>query len=147
MKKVLLLFAIVTLSAMQSFAQDSVDYKWTMQGDSNFSFVSGDGYSGGQINAMALYSFTDALQAGARVGLGFGDLEYDAAISIAARYFLTESWFAYGEYGLTDTAVDGGSLGAGYRVKIGDRVEFNPTVTYGLEAEQLGLSMGFAIRF
>jgi hypothetical protein len=147
MKKVLLLVAIVTLSVTQSFAQDSVDYKWTMQGDSNFSFVSGDGYSGGQINAMVLYSFTDALQAGARVGLGFGDLESDAAISIAARYFVTESWFAYGEYGLTDTAVDGGSLGAGYRVKIGDRVEFNPTVTYGLEAEQLGLSMGFAIRF
>ena len=147
MKKVLLLFAIVTLSAMQSFAQDSVDYKWTMQGDSNFSFVSGDGYSGGQINAMALYSFTDALQAGARVGLGFGDWQSDAAISIAARYFLTESWFAYGEYGLTDTAIDGGALGVGYRVKIGNRVEFNPTLTYGLESEELGLSMGFAIRF
>ena len=147
MKKVLLLFAIVTLSAMQSFAQDSVDYKWTMQGDSNFSFVSGDGYSKGQITALAVYSFTDALQAGARVGFGFGDLHSDAAISIAARYFVTESWFAFGEYGLTDTAIDGGALGAGYRVKIGDRVEFNPTLTYGLESEELGLSMGFAIRF
>ena len=42
---------------------------------------------------MALYSFTDALQAGARVGLGFGDWQSDAAISIAARYFLTESWW------------------------------------------------------
>ena len=106
-----------------------------------------DGYSGGQVNAMALYSFTDALQAGARVGLGFGDEEKDAAISIAARYFLTESWFAYGEYGLTDTAENRSALGAGYRVKIGDRVEFNPTLTYGLETEEIGLTMGFAIRF
>jgi hypothetical protein len=147
MKKVLLLFAIVTLSAMQSFAQDSVDYKWTVQGDSNISFVSAEDYGGGTASVAALYSLTEKLQAGGVIGLGFGDLEKDAAISIAARYFLTESWFAYGEYGLTDTAIDGGALGAGYRVKIGDRVEFNPTLTYGLESEELGLSMGFAIRF
>ncbi len=145
--KNLLFIPIILLMCLSTNAQDSVDYKWTMQGDSNFSFVSGDGYSGGQVNAMALYSFTDALQAGARVGLGFGDWEYDAAISIAARYFLTESWFAYGEYGLTDTAIDGAALGAGYRVKIGDRVEFNPTLSYGLESEEIGLTMGFAIRF
>lgn len=81
------------------------------------------------------------------LGLGFGDYQYDAAISIAARYFLTESWFAYGEYGLTDTAIDGAALGAGYRVKIGERIEFNPTLSYALEYEEFGLTMGFAIRF
>jgi len=32
-------------------------------------------------------------------------------------------------------------------VKIGNRVEFNPTLTYGLETEEIGLTMGFAIRF
>ena len=145
--KNLLFISVFLLICLSTNAQDSADYKWTMQGDSNFSFVSGDGYSKGQITALAVYSFTDALQAGARVGFGFGDLQSDAAISIAARYFVTESWFAFGEYGLTDTAIDGGALGAGYRVKIGDRVEFNPTLTYGLESEELGLSMGFAIRF
>jgi len=137
-------FLLICLSVN---AQDSADFKWTVQGDSNFSFIESEEMSGGQINAMALYSFTDALQAGARIGLGFGDFESDAAISIAARYFLTESWFAYGEYGLTDTAIDGAALGAGYRVKIGNRVEFNPTLSYTLESEQLALSMGFAIRF
>ena len=147
MKKVLLLLAIVTLSAMQSFAQDSVDYKWTVQGDSNIKFLSAEDISGGTASVAAFYSLTEKLQAGGVIGLGFGDFESDAAISIAARYFLTESWFAYGLYGLTDTALDGGALGGGYRVKIGDRIEFNPTVTYALEAEQLGLSMAFAIRF
>ncbi|MGC6285849.1 MAG: hypothetical protein ACON4X_09355 [Polaribacter sp.] len=146
MKKLLLL-PVILLMCFTINAQDSVDYKWTVQGDSNFAFVSGDGYSGGQVNAMALYSFTDALQAGARFGFGFGDYQYDAAISIAARYFLTESWFAYGEYGLTDTAIDGAALGAGYRVKIGERIEFNPTLSYALEYEEFGLTMGFAIRF
>jgi len=52
--------------------------------------------SGGQVNAMVLYRFTNALQAGAHGGLGFGDREFDAPISIAARYFLTESWLVYG---------------------------------------------------
>ncbi|MEN8776208.1 MAG: hypothetical protein ABF268_04020 [Polaribacter sp.] len=128
-------------------AQDSGDYKWTVQGDSNFTFVSGDSNSGGEVSATALYSFTDKLQAGARLGLGFGDWEYDAAISAVARYFLTDSWFAYGEYALTDTAGDGAALGAGYRVKIGNRVEFNPTAIYGFESKQFGILMGFAIRF
>jgi hypothetical protein len=139
--------AIVTLSAMQSFAQDSVDYKWTVQGDSNISFVSAEDYGGGEASVMALYSLTEKLQAGGKIGLGFGDLEYDAAISIAARYFLNDSWFAYGEYGLTETSIDQAALGAGYRVKIGDRIEFNPTAIYLLDSEMFTLSMGFAIRF
>ena len=146
MKK-LLLFPVILLMCLSINAQDSVDYKWTVQGDSNFSFKSGDGDSYGNVSALAYYSFTDALQAGARVGLGFGDNDTDPAVSVVARYFLTESWFAYAEAGLTDTAIDGAALGAGYRVKIGDRVEFNPTLTYGLESEELGVMMGFAIRF
>jgi len=146
MKK-LLLFPVILLMCLTINAQDSGDYKWTVQGDSNFAFVSGDGYSGGSVNATALYSFTDALQAGARLGLGFGDLKSDAAISAVARYFLTDSWFAYGQYALTDNAGKGATLGAGYRVKIGDRVEFNPTAAYTLESKDLGILMGFAIRF
>ena len=145
--KNLFFIPVFLLMCLSTNAQDSVDYKWTLQGDSNLSFQSGKDFGGGIVNAMALYSFTDALQAGARLGFGFGDFESDAAISIAARYFLNESWFAYGEYGLTDTALDGAALGAGYRVKIGNRVEFNPTASYALEAEQFALTMGFAIRF
>jgi len=146
MKKFLLI-TIFLMACLNVNAQDASDFKWTVQGDSNFNYVSADGYSGGTVNAMAVYSFTDKLQAGARLGLGFGDWSSDAAISAVARYFLTDSWFAYGEYALTDTAGDGGSLGAGYRVKIGNRVEFNPTATYGFEYKQLGILMGFAIRF
>jgi len=146
MKKFLLI-TIFLMACLNVNAQDASDFKWTVQGDSNFAYVSGDGYSGGSVNAMAFYSFTDKLQAGARLGLGFGDWSSDAAISAVARYFVTDSWFAYGEYALTDTAGDGGSLGAGYRVKIGNRVEFNPTATYGFEDKELGILMGFAIRF
>ncbi|MDA9873619.1 hypothetical protein N9C25_05280 [Saprospiraceae bacterium] len=123
------------------------DYKWTVQGDSDLSFTSGDGYSGGEINVMALYSFTEKLQAGASLGLGFGDLEADAAITAAARYFVTDTWFAYGEYALTETAGVGGALGAGYRFKIADRIEFNPTAVYELECKKFVTNMGFAIRF
>ena len=146
MKKFLLI-TIFLMACLNVNAQDASDFKWTVQGDSNLNFVSGDGYSGGTVNAMAFYSFTDKLQAGARLGLGFGDWSSDAAISAVARYFVTDSWFAYGEYALTDTAGDGAALGAGYRVKIGNRVEFNPTATYGLESKELGILLGFAIRF
>lgn len=146
MKKFLLI-TIFLMACLNVNAQDASDFKWTVQGDSNFAYISGDGYSGGRVNAMALYSFTDKLQAGARLGLTFGDWSTDAAISAVARYFLTDSWFAYGEYALTDTAGSGGSLGAGYRVKIGNRVEFNPTALYGIDNKELGILMGFAIRF
>ena len=95
--KNLLFIPIILLMCLSTNAQDSVDYKWTMQGDSNFSFVSGDGYSGGQVNAMALYSFTDARQAGARVGLGLCSWEYDAERMSSARYLLPDSCFASGE--------------------------------------------------
>ena len=144
--KNLILSTLFVLSCVIVSAQDSQDYNWTVQGDSNFMYVSGDGYSGGDLSVMALYNFTDKLQAGASFGFGFGDFEYDAAIAAAARYFVTDSMFAYASLPLTDTAGDGLTVGAGKRYKLGDRVEFNPTALYQTEAEAFSLVMGFAVR-
>ncbi len=141
--KNLILSTLFVLSCVIVSAQD---YNWTVQGDSNFMYVSGDGYSGGELSVMALYNFTDKLQAGAGLGLGFGDWEEDAAISAAARYFVTDSMFAYASLPLTDAAGDGLTVGAGKRYKLGDRVEFNPTAVYQTELEEFGLVMGFAVR-
>ena len=140
-------FLIIPAFLLMCLTTNAQDYNWTVGGSSNLSFLSADDVSGGMVNVIALYSMTDKLQVGAGLGLGFGDFDSDAAVKAAARYFINDSWFAYGEYALTDAAGDGAALGAGYRVKIGDRIEFNPTVTYALEAEVLQLSMGFAIRF
>ena len=145
--KNLILSTLFVLSCVIVSAQDSAqDFNWTVQGDSNFTYVSGDGYSGGALSVMALYNFTDKLQAGADFGIGFGDLETDAAIEAAARYFVTDSMFAYASLPLTDTAGDGLTVGAGKRYKLGDRVEFNPTALYQTELEAFSLVMGFAVR-
>ena len=141
--KNLILSTLFLFSCVYATAQD---YNWTIQGDSNFTYVSGDGYSGGVLSVMALYDFSDKLQAGASLGLGFGDWEDDAAISAAARYFVTDSMFAYASYALTDNAGEGLTLGAGKRIKLGDRVEFNPTAVYALDFEEFALMMGFAVR-
>jgi hypothetical protein len=146
MKNLILSISFVFFS-FNAFAQDSADYKFTIMGDAGAFFVSGDGYSGGALDVMGFYSITEKIQAGASLGFGFGDLEYDAAISAIARYFVTDAIFAYGEYALTDTAGEGLTAGAGYRFKFGDRIEFNPTAVYGLDAEELGVIMGFAFRF
>ena len=140
-------FLIIPAFLLMCLTTNAQDYNWTVGGSSNVSFLESGDSSGGMVNVTALYSVTDKLQVGAGLGLGFGDFDSDAAVRAAARYFINDSWFAYGEYALTDAAGDGAALGAGYRVKIGDRIEFNPTVTYALEAEVLQLSMGFAIRF
>ena len=146
MKNLILSISFVFFSFIVS-AQDSADYKFTIMGDAGAFFVSGDGYSGGALDVMGFYSITEKIQAGASLGFGFGDLEYDAAISAIARYFVTDAIFAYGEYALTENAGEGLIAGAGYRFKFGDRIEFNPAVVYGLDAEDLGLFMGFAFRF
>ena len=146
MKNLILSISFVFFSFIAS-AQDSADYKFTIMGDAGAFFVSGDGYSGGALDVMGFYSITEKIQAGASLGFGFGDLEDDAAISAIARYFVTDAIFAYGEYALTDTAGEGLTAGAGYRFKFGDRIEFNPTAVYGLDAEELGVIMGFAFRF
>lgn len=146
MKTKLLFTSLLLLCFCFSTAQDS-DYKWTVQGGSSFNYMSSDGADGGMLGVMALYDFSDKLQVGAELGLGFGDMEMDAAIAAAARYFVGEDLFATAEYALTDTAGDGLTIGAGNRFKIGDRVEFNPGLSYGLDTEILNLVMGFAIRF
>ena len=146
MKNLFLSITFIFISFIAS-AQDSADYKFTIMGDAGAFFVSGDGYSGGALDVMGFYSITEKIQAGAGLGIGFGDLEYDAAISAIARYFVTDAIFAYGEYAITDTAGEGLTAGAGYRFKFGDRIEFNPTAVYGLDAEEFGVIMGFAFRF
>ena len=146
MKNLILSISLVFFSFIAS-AQDSADYKFTIMGDAGALFVSGDGYSGGALDVMGFYSFTEKFQAGARLGFGFGDLEDDAAISAIARYFVTDAIFAYGEYALTDSAGEGLIAGAGYRFKFGDRIEFNPAAVYGLDAEEFAVIMGFAFRF
>jgi hypothetical protein len=146
MKKLIFTVSLVFCSFF-AFGQDSADYKFTVGGDAAGLFVSGDGFSGGGVNVMGLYSITEKIQAGASLGLGFGDFESDAAIAAIARYFITDEIFAYGEFALTDTAGEGLTAGAGYRFKFGDRIEFNPTAVYSLDSEVLGLMMGFAIRF
>jgi len=140
-------YLIIPAFLLMCLTTNAQDYNWTVGGSSNLSAIGADQEAGGMFNVSALYSMTDKLQVGAALGLGFGDFESDAAVKAAARYFINDSWFAYGEYALTEAAGDGLALGAGYRVKIGNRVEFNPTVFYGIEGRALQLAMGFAIRF
>lgn len=145
--KNLILSTLFVLSCVIVSAQD---YNWTVQGDSNFRYTSSDGNSGGNLSAMALYDFSDKLQAGAALGLGFGDNDSDLALAAAARYFLKDNIFAYAHFPLTDAGKisygEGATVGAGLRYKLGDRVEFNPALTYNLDGEIMALQMGFAVR-
>lgn len=141
MKKIILLSIFISSFAFTN-AQDS---NWTIQGDSGFSFISMDGFSGGTLDVTALYSLSDKLQVGASLGLNFGDFD-GTPISAAARYFLNDSWFTFAELGLTDDTPDGLDIGLGKRYMISDNVELNPGLSYNTDLEAVGLVIGFAIK-
>ncbi len=141
MKKIFLII-LMLLSFAFTNAQDS---NWTIQGDSSFSYISMDGFSGGTLDVTALYSLSENLQVGAAVGLNLGDFD-GTPISAAARYFLTDSWFLNAAIGLTDDTPDGLDIGFGKRYMINDSVELNPGLSYNTDMESLGLVIGFAIK-
>jgi hypothetical protein len=141
MKKII--FAICMVFAGLSMTQ-AQDYNWTFQGDSNFAFMTTGDFSGGQINATVLYG--QKLQVGPRIMIPFGDYDNSVVLEAVARYFVGEDFFAYSSMNITNTYFNGFSLGVGNRVKIGDRVEFNPAVIYDTKFDTLRAQAGFAIR-
>lgn len=141
--KQLLLIPVLLLACLFTNAQD---YKWTVEGGSNAMYTMGD-ISGGALAVSAMYDLMPKLQAGATIGIGFGDMDDDAKVSATARYFVKDQWFAHVSVPLTDAAGDDILVGGGKRYQLGERVEFNPAVVYGTDSEQITLQMGFAIRF
>jgi len=141
MKKIIILTIMLSSFAFTN-AQDS---NWTIGGDSNFSYISMDGFSGGSLDLTALYSLSEKLQVGATLGLNFGDFD-GTPISAAARYFLTDSWNLFTSIGLTDDTPDGIDIGLGKRYMVSDNVELNPGLNYNTEMESVGLVIGFAIK-
>ena len=144
--KNLILSIMFVLSCVFVTAQDA-EYKYVVAGSSNFSYISSDAVSGGTVGVTAMYIISDKLQAGAAIGLGFGDLDSDAAVRAAARYYVKDDIFAYADMALTDAAGEGFRVGAGKTYSLSDRIELNPTVRYDLDAETLDLVVGFAFKF
>ena len=134
------------LSCVFVTAQDA-EYKYVVGGSSQFGYTSSDAVSGGSVNVTALYIISDKLQAGANLGLGFGDLDSDAAVRAIARYYVKDDIFAYADMALTDAAGEGFRVGAGKTYSLSDRIELNPAVRYDLDAETLDLVVGFAFKF
>lgn len=149
MKKIIFtLMLILPLSTI--FAQDedeSKDYNWTLFTDaSKFLYESGDGYSGGILGIGAFYNISEKFQAGASLVTGFGDYKSDAAISIAARFFVSNNIYLLASLPVTDEAGEGFDIGLGNRFNIGNRVEFLPGLSYNTDAKDITISTGFAIK-
>ena len=108
--KNLILSIMFVLSCVFVTAQDA-EYKYVVEVvpnlDTPFYAV-----SGGSVNVTALYIISDKLQAGANLGLGFGDLDSDAAVRAIARYYVKDDIFAYADMALTDAAGEGFRVGA-----------------------------------
>ena len=131
----------------QDDSEGSKDYNWTLFTDATeFTYVSGDGLSGGLLSVGALYNISEKLQAGASLAMGFGDLDSDAAITIGARYFVSNSIYLLASIPVTDEAGEGFNIGIGNRFKLGDRIEFLPSLGYNTDSELISISTGFAIK-
>ena len=149
MKKIIfILMLMLPLSTI--FAQDedeSKDYNWTLFTDaSKFRYESGDGYSGGSLGIGALYNISEKFQAGASLVTGFGDLEKDAAISISARFFVSNNIYLLASLPVTEEAGEGFDIGLGNRFKLGDRVEFLPGLSYNTDEKGITITTGFAVK-
>jgi|GEM_PF-2919495 len=150
MKKVIftlmLSFSLTTIFA-QNESEESKDYNWTVfTNASELIYVSGDGISQGAISAGAFYNFSEKFQAGASLALGFGDLETDVAIAVAARYFVLNDIYLVASLPVTEEAGEGFNVGLGNRFKLGDRIEFLPGLSYNTDSELITISTGFAIK-
>jgi len=77
---------------------------------------------------------------------GFGDLKSDAAISIDARFFVSNNIYLLGSLPVTDEAGDGFNIGIGNRFKLGDRVEFLPGLSLNTDSDIITISTGFAVK-
>ena len=149
MKKIIFtLMLMLPLSTI--FAQDedeSKDYNWTLFTDaSKLSSVFEDDKLSGVIGIGAFYNISEKFQAGASLATGFGDLESDAAISIAARFFVSNSIYFLASLPVTDEAGEGFNIGIGNRFKLGDRVEFLPGIDYNTDSDFITISTGFAVK-
>jgi len=149
MKKIILtLLLIFPLSTVLAQDEESErDYKWTVFTDATqFEYVSSDGFSAGSISLGAFYNISEKFQAGASFGTVFGDLEGDAAFSVAARFFAFGNVYVQAGLPLTDAAGEGVNIGIGNRFNIGDRIEFLPSLNYNTEIETFIIGTGFAIK-
>ena len=149
MKKIIFtLMLMLPLSTI--FAQDedeSKDYNWTLFTDaSKLSSVFEDDKLSGVIGIGAFYNISEKFQAGASLATGFGDLDSDIAISIAARFFVSKNIYLLASLPVTDEAGEGFNIGIGNRFKLGDRVEFLPGIDYNTDSEVITISTGFAVK-
>lgn len=140
------LAAFITVLALSITPALSQELKWTVMGDASIEAFSADDFSGGVVSASILRDLIPNLEAGAHVGIGFGDFD-GLEIAAAARYFAYQSFFAYAEYPLTEDAGEGVTVGLGKQISISDRIHVNPTLLYQLDEEIVGFQAGFAIRF
>ena len=141
----LLIFPLSTVLAQDE--EPSGDYNWTVFTDAtSFEYISGDGFSAGSVSLGAFYNFSEKLQAGASFGTVFGDLEGDAVVSVAARFFAVGNVYVQAGLPLTDAAGEGVTIGIGNRFNIGDRIEFLPSFNYNTDSEIFIIGTGFAIK-
>ncbi|MGB0649891.1 MAG: hypothetical protein ACPGQT_03155 [Rhodothermales bacterium] len=143
MKTIAAFITVVALSITPALSQELT---WTVMGDASVEAFSAEDFSGGFVSATVLRDVIPNLQAGARVGIGFGDMD-GVELSAAARYFAYQSYFAYAEYPLTEDAGEGLTLGLGRKISLSERIKVNPALLYNLDEEIFGLHAGFAIRF
>ena len=149
MKKIIFtLMLMLPLSTI--FAQDedeSKDYNWTLFTDaSKLSSVFEDDKLSGVIGIGAFYNISEKFQAGASLATGFGDLDSDIAISIAARLYKKKNIYLLASLPVTDEAGEGFNIGIGNRFKLGDRVEFLPGIDYNTDSDFITISTGFAVK-